>query len=370
MTKPDVYQQLRKHLDGLPVGYPSTKSGVELRILRRLFTEEEAEMACQLRPFPETAAEVAQRIGRPPAQVEPLLEHMAKKGLISRSRAGGKTTFAASWFIIGIYEHQVATLTKDFAKDFEQYVNEALRNEIASTKTPQLRVIPVHTSITPTMRVAPYEDARQIIRAQSKIAVAECICKKEKALLGHGCTKPREVCLTFSTAAYDYIENGLGREITQEEALDILDRAEQAGLVMSPGNVQKNFAMCLCCGCCCALLSNLKKLPKPSALVASNYYAHANPELCEGCETCLTRCQMNAITIHDGSAKVNLDYCIGCGLCTTTCPTGALTLVRKKESATLVPPANVVELYMKIGKERETRQSADVQQHPRTKSVR
>jgi formate hydrogenlyase subunit 6/NADH:ubiquinone oxidoreductase subunit I len=370
MSKSDIYQQLRKHLDSLPVGFPATKSGVELRILRRLFTQEEAEMACQLKPFPETGAEIAQRIGRPPAQVEPLLERMAKKGLISRSRAGGKTVFAASWFIIGIYEHQVATLTKDFAKDFEQYVNEALRDEIASVKTPQLRVIPVHTSITSTMRVAPYEDARQIIRAQSKIAVAECICKKEKALLGHGCDKPREVCLTFSTAAYDYIENGLGREITQEEALEILDRAEQAGLVMSPGNVQKNFAMCLCCGCCCALLSNLKKLPKPSALVASNYYAQGNPELCEGCETCLTRCQMNAITVHDGTAKVNRDYCIGCGLCTTTCPTGALTLVRKKESETLVPPANVVELYMKIGKERQTRQSTDAHQPPRSESVR
>jgi electron transport complex protein RnfB len=355
MSRSDIYQRLRKHLDSLPVGFPSTKSGVELRILRRLFTEEEAEMACQLKPFPETTLAIAQRLGRSLAQVEPLLERMAKKGLISRSRAGGRTTFAASWFIIGIYEHQVATLTKEFAKDFEQYVNEALRTEIASTKTPQLRVIPVHTSLTPTMRVAPYEDARQIIRAQSKIAVAECICKKEKALLGHGCDKPREVCLTFSTAAYDYIENGLGREITQEEALTILDRAEQAGLVMSPGNVQKNFAMCLCCGCCCALLSNLKKLPKPSSMVASNYYAEVNPKLCEGCETCLTRCQMDAITVKDGVANVNLDYCIGCGLCITTCPSGALTLKRKAESKITVPPANAVELYTKIGNERLAR---------------
>ncbi len=126
---------------------------------------------------------------------------------------------------------------------------------------------------------------------------------------------------------------------------------------MSPGNVQKNFAMCLCCGCCCALLSNLKKLPKPSALVASNYYAQADPKLCEGCETCLTRCQMDAITVKDDKVKVSLDYCIGCGLCTTTCPTGALTLKRKAESKISVPPTNVVELYTRIGSEKQARAS-------------
>jgi electron transport complex protein RnfB len=352
MTEQDIYMRLREHLDSLPVGFPSTKSGVELRMLRRLFTEEEAELACHLQPLPETVEQVAKRINLDPKELEPLLEVMAQKGLIFRTRSGGVTAYRASWFVIGIYEAQVKRLTKEFAQEFEEYIEEAFEKWLYETKTQQLRVVPVQASITPTMGVASYDDARELIRQQSKISVTECICKKEKALLGEGCDKPREVCLAFSTGAWSYIESGIGREITQEEALKILDLAEESALVISPGNAQKTFCICCCCGCCCALLSNLKKLPKPATLVASNHYAEVNPELCSGCGTCLERCQIDAITVEE-KASINLDRCIGCGLCVTTCPEEALTLKTKDESQITVPPANVVELYMKIGTERQ-----------------
>jgi len=346
----DVYEQLREHLDSLPVGFPKTESGVEIRILKRLFTEEEAEMATHLTPLPATVEEIAQRANREAADIEALLERLANKGLIFRSRKGGVTTYRAEWFVVGIYERQVGTLTKEFVEDFEQYVDEALRDEIISTSTPQLRVVPVAESVEHSIAVAAYDDIRDIIRRQTKIAVADCICKKEKALLGEGCDNPREVCLVFSTGAYAYIENGIGREISQEEALKILDMAEKAGLVCSPSNDQKNFAVCLCCGCCCAILTNLKKLPKPSTLVASNYYAEVDSELCTGCETCIDRCQMDAISMNGDMAKIDLDYCIGCGLCVTTCPSDALSLKEKEDK--YVPPKNALELYQKIGEER------------------
>ncbi|MFX1561951.1 MAG: ATP-binding protein [Promethearchaeota archaeon] len=356
MTKQDIYVRLREHLDSLPVGFPSTKSGVELRILRRLFTEEEAEMACHLQPLPETVEQIAKRTNRDSKELEALLEQMAKKGLIFKSKAGGKTAYRASWFVIGIYEAQVKRLTKEFAQEFEEYIDENFEKWLYDSKTPQLRVVPVQSSITPSIGIASYEDARELIRQQSKIAVTECICKKEKALLGEGCDKPREVCLAFSTGAWSYIENGIGREITKEEALQILDLAEESGLVISPGNAQKTFCICCCCGCCCALLSNLKKLPNPAAFVASNHYAEVDSELCIGCGTCLDRCQIDAITVEE-KAIINLDRCIGCGLCVTTCPEEALTLRKKDESQIIVPPSNVVELYMKIGNERLQKRS-------------
>jgi NAD-dependent dihydropyrimidine dehydrogenase PreA subunit len=351
MPTEDVYDRLRTHLDNLPVGFPKTKSGVEMRILRRLFTEEEAEMAVNLTPFPETLEEIALKIQRDPKEIEPLLETMANKGLIFRNRKGGVTRYRAEWFVVGIYERQVGTITKEFAEDFEQYVDEALRDEIVSTtSTPQLRVVPVAESIDHSIDVAAYDDIRDIIKRQSKIAVAECICKKEKELLGEGCDNPREVCLVFSTGAYAYIENGIGREISQEDALKILDEAEAAGLVCSPSNDQKNFVVCLCCGCCCAILVNLKKLPQPSALIASNYYAQVDSDVCTGCETCIERCQMDAISMDDGIAKIDLDYCIGCGLCVTTCPSDALSLKEKDDK--YIPPKNALELYQRIGEER------------------
>ena len=116
MAEKDVWLQLREHLDGLPVGFPSTNSGVELRLLRHLFTEEEAEMACHLSPFPQTAEQIAQQIGQAPENVEVLLEQMSAKGLVFNSRARGVTTYRAAWFVVGIWEHQVNRLTKEFVK--------------------------------------------------------------------------------------------------------------------------------------------------------------------------------------------------------------------------------------------------------------
>jgi ferredoxin len=353
MVSNDVYVALQEHLDNLPVGFPKTESGVELRILKRLFTEEEAIMAMHLTYIPETAEVIAQRINEESEEIEPLLEQLAKKGLIFRARKGGVVTYRAEWFAIGIYEHQVKNMTKELAEDFEQYLDEALREElVASADPPQLRVVPVHASLTPTMGVMPYEDAREIVRKQSKIAVAPCICRLEKRALGEECKKPDEVCMVFSTGAYYYIENGYGREITTDEALKILDQAHDVGLVCSPSNDQKGFVICNCCGCCCEILASLKKIPKPSSLVASNYFAEVDVDTCSGCETCIDRCQMDAIIMEGGVASIDLDYCIGCGLCVTTCPSDALSLKRKDESEITVPPANAMELYTRIGEKR------------------
>ncbi|MFX1318562.1 MAG: 4Fe-4S binding protein [Promethearchaeota archaeon] len=354
MDSNTVYEHLREHLNNLPVGFPKTESGVELRILKRLFTEEEAEMATYLTYIPETVEQIAQRRERDPEEIKPLLEQLADKGLIFRSHKGGVTQYRAEWFAIGIYEHQVNNMTKELAEDFEQYMEEALRDElVASADPPQLRVIPVAASLTPSMSVLPHEDAREIVKKQNKIAVAPCICKREKEALGEQCDKPEEVCMVFSTGAYYYIENGYGREITVDEALKILDEAHDAGLVCSPSNDQKGFVICNCCGCHCGILTNLKNLPNPASLVASNYYAEVDMDSCTGCETCLDRCQMDAISMENGVAQIDLEYCIGCGLCVSTCPSEALSLKRKDNVVT--PPANAFELYTKIGEKRLSR---------------
>ncbi len=352
MTEKDVYRKLQEHLDSLPVGFPATKSGVEIRILRHLFTEEEARMACHLTPFAASAEQIAQKSGHTPAEAEKLLEQMGRKGLIFTSRKGGKSTYRAAWFAIGIFEHQVTRLTKEFYQDVEQYIEEGLRDEIVSAQTPQLRVVPVETSFDSKMEIAPYDSVRELIKQQSKLVVAECICRKGSKLKGEGCGKPLETCLVFSTGAFYYLENGLGREISQEEALEIIDKAEEAGLVLQPGNAQKTFNICACCGDCCEILKNLKKFPKPSEMVASNYYAQIDADSCSSCETCIDRCQMDAITVPD-TAVVDLDRCIGCGLCVTTCPSEAITMKQKEESELTVPPATGTDLYIKIGTERQ-----------------
>jgi len=198
----------------------------------------------------------------------------------------------------------------------------------------------------------PYEEARKLIEQQTKIVLAPCICRKEHAMIGKGCGKSVEACLVFSSGAYFYENNGLGRSISREEAINILNKAEEEALVLQPTNAQKITNMCLCCGDCCQILKSLKRLPNPASLVHSNYYVRIRKEDCLGCETCVERCQMEAIHMQDGIAEVNLDYCIGCGLCVSTCSGKVIDLVRKNEEDCYTPPANVVETYIRIAQER------------------
>ncbi len=357
LSSDEVYEHLREHLDSLPVGYPKTDSGVEIRILKQLFTKEEAELATQLTIMPETADQIANRLERDRAEISSLLEEMVRKGLIFHTRKSDVTTYSAGFFLIGIYERQLETITEEFARDFNQYMDEGLRDELVKQQTVQFRTIPVKSSITPELGVAPYEDIREIVKRQSKIAVMECLCKKKSAMLGEGCDNPREVCMIFSSGAWTFLEAGLAREITQKEALKILDEAEAAGLVCSPSNEQKGFIVCLCCGCCCDILKSYKKYPKPSSMCHTNYFAVVDTELCTGCETCVERCQMDAITLDEEKANIDLDHCIGCGLCVSTCPSDALSLKQKDKSSIRIPPTNMYKLYEQAGLERLAQKS-------------
>ena len=106
-----------------------------------------------------------------------------------------------------------------------------------------------------------YEQAEELIRGQKKLLVAPCICRREHKMTGEGCDKPEETCLVFGLGADYYQRNGLGRLIDMDEALDILAKAEKAGLVLQPSNAKKIVNICCCCGCCCQVLKTLKMYP-------------------------------------------------------------------------------------------------------------
>ena len=111
--------------------------------------------------------------------------------------------------------------------------------------------------------------------------------------------------------------------------------------------------MCNCCGDCCEILKSIKTHPKPAEKVYTNYYAAVDRDSCQACETCVGRCQMEAIKIRvDNIAEVDRDRCIGCGLCTTTCPAKAVTLQRKPESECRTPPASGQEYLMNLASSR------------------
>jgi len=92
----DVYQSLAAHLDNLPGGFPSTESGVEIRILKRLFNPAEAEIARTLNMLPEPVGAIAQRLDMAPEDLANVLKEMARKGLIVHSGKGGQPAYAAA----------------------------------------------------------------------------------------------------------------------------------------------------------------------------------------------------------------------------------------------------------------------------------
>ena len=201
------------------------------------------------------------------------------------------------------------------------------------------------------MNIMPYEQAEKIIQNQSKIVVAPCICRKEHTMVGKGCDRLLEACLIFGNGAYYYEKNGLGRSISQDEALEILNKGFEAGLVLQPGNSKKPANICMCCGCCCQILINLNTQDSPAKAVCSNYYAVVSEEDCTACGTCVDRCQMDAVTLED-VAQIETERCIGCGLCVVTCDSEAIDLKEKAEADRWVPPSNTYKTYLKIARER------------------
>ena len=347
----DVYPRLREHLDSLPAGFPATESGVELRILKRLFTPEEAGLAIHVGMKLEPAAAIAGRAGLSEAEAEARLKQMSRRGLIFSIEAPDRPhVYMAAQFVVGIWEYHVNDLDPEFIRDMDEYL--PILSGTAFSRLPQLRTIPVGKSISAGMEVLPYEQAEEIVRRQTTFLVAPCICRREHRIKGAGCDKLAEACLVFGHGADYYARNGLGRYISLEETLGILKKAEEQGLVLQPSNAQEIVNICCCCGDCCQVLKHLKRLPVPAAAVASPFVASLDQALCVGCETCLARCQMDALTMDDARAVLDADRCIGCGLCVTTCPSGALTLQRKPADKLPPVPKNMREALMLRAKAR------------------
>jgi NAD-dependent dihydropyrimidine dehydrogenase PreA subunit/DNA-binding MarR family transcriptional regulator len=350
----DIYEKVRQRLDMFPQGFPKTASGVELEILRRLFTPEEGEIMLALRPAPESASVVAKRLSRDTEEMGKQLYGMSKKGLILRTRTpDGQILYGLAPWIVGIWEWQLNNLDQELARLKERYTEEGMLPERRKTKISGMRTIPVEKEIIGASEIEPYEKVSEILNSHTKFAVSDCICRKEQKLMGKGCDKLMEACMTFGPAADYYIENGLGREITREEARAMILKAEEQGLVHCSSNQKgAKLFMCNCCGCCCGVLQAVNKHNIPAAMTKSNYFAKVDPETCTGCESCVDRCQVNAIQVQDGIARIEKAKCIGCGLCVSTCPTASISLVHKEKDDLPIIFPDPLALVQAIGKEK------------------
>ncbi|MBN2722898.1 MAG: 4Fe-4S binding protein [Deltaproteobacteria bacterium] len=345
-----VYRKLQQHLDKYPVGFPETETAVEIEILKSFFSPLEAGIVLCLSITPNSIFRILVRYRLmwekriTFTELRKSLEKLYMEGSIIKSSNG---KYSLAFLAIGMFEFHVDDLTPKLMKLMHSYFEEGFGNEFFRGGIPQLRTSPHLKALSPEYKVDTYDNIRQFVSNwDDKIGVANCVCKQGEKELGKSCKQVTdfEICLFFGESPY--IERDRGRYISKTECLGILERSERDGLVIQPGNTLKPFCICLCCGCCCGVLTSAKKRKDPSSLFATNYAADFNKDLCINCGICISRCQMDAFSKSDGTIIFSSNKCIGCGLCVTTCPVGAVKLKKKKKPVR--PPLSIELLYLKI----------------------
>lgn len=332
----DVYEQLARALDLLPLGFPRTQSGVELQILRKIFLPDEALVASNMTGTSETVESIAERANLPKEETEQRLEAMLGRRIIWSSVKSGLPKFRLAPYVVGFYEEQLETMDHELAHLCERYWMEGGGEGIMRYEPNTNRVAPAHRAFK-TEVILPYDDVRELMLQAKSFQLRDCICRKQQDLIGaRKCDFPIRNCLSFFAAELPVEPN----TITQKEALELLDQAEEIGMVHTVANQANGFFwLCNCCGCCCAMLRGINELGIQHSVARANYYAVVDPQECKSCGTCEDRCQVNAVSVDD-VATIDVAKCIGCGVCVSGCPNEALSLNLVPDAEIITPPEN------------------------------
>ena len=320
MTQENMYQQLSE-----AIGAGDSK--VIPDIFKMLADENEAKVLLAAAP-PATLEELAEKTGIPKDDVEKMIEPLFKKGLLFKSKKPDATRYYRVRQLLQF--HDATILAPDMPQDFfdlwkKYHATEFLRDhkrieDILPRSA--VRVVPVNVAVDPDIKVAAFDDVKQIVAKAGNLAVTNCTCR----VIDGSCKLPLEVCIQVNKAADYAIERGSGRQLTKEETLDMLKMCEEEGLVHCVGNTRGlGHIICNCCqDCCINWPGDIKSTGKFTA--PSRFTAAIDPDLCTSCETCLERCYFDAINIDDDTTEIDEEKCMGCGLCVVTCPEEALDL--------------------------------------------
>ncbi len=272
------------------------------------------------------------------------LDALARKGVVWRAERDGRILYNLNDAFFIFFRGPFSALHLDqaaaaMAPSLNRYVRDGLMDQLAPVGTKPLRTIPIGGTIEDPRRIAPYEDVMKIIESQNFLAVSNCACKQRKRVDPNSaqCKHPEEVCLHFGDLAHYLVDNGLSREISKEEAKDILKVAAEAGLVHAISNRQSDVdTICNCCNCSCVFFESYHVLKHEKSHDFSNYRLRINPETCKACGLCIQRCPVQALKLEDSplaknkqrkAAKlIHSNQCLGCGVCVHKCPSQSLLL--------------------------------------------
>ncbi len=334
----DEYERLAAALDRLASGFPRSESGVELKILRKMVSAEEAALACVMTATPEAVPVIAERAGLPVREAGQILKELARRGFVWVSSTPGARGFRLAPYVVGSYEaYMLRGPDPEFAQLAEEYSSGAGRALLMAQPSIH-RTLPARAAVKSEW-VLPYDDVRTVLLNAKSFVVGDCVCRVQQDLLdSRRCDFPVKACLWFSASETEGSEGA----ISQAEALEFLDEVEKIGLVHTVSNVQEGHGyVCNCCGCCCGLLRGITEWGIHDSVAQANYYAEIDQELCTACAVCAGRCQVNAISESEGSYLVDRALCIGCGLCVTGCADHAVTLRPRPAEEVVAPPQNL-----------------------------
>jgi NAD-dependent dihydropyrimidine dehydrogenase PreA subunit len=329
-----IYEHLAEALDKLPNGFPRTSSNVEIRLLKKIFSPEEASLACQLGGSMESCDVLSERTGLSAEQADAKLTKMVEKGMLWDREEEGKHLFRLAPFIVGIYE--ASSIDHELAHLVEEYLANGGAAGIMRPQPAIHRVVPAYNAAKSEW-ILPYDDVKALLTGSKSFSLRDCVCRVQQKHMGHECGFPLRTCLSFSA-----VESPSGQySVSKEDALAFLDEAEELGLVHTVSNVMKGVGyVCNCCGCCCGLLRGITDWGIENSVAYANYYADIDAQECVGCGTCRERCQVHAISEDNEVSVVDREKCIGCGLCVTGCQNGAARLERKSDNEIVSPPVD------------------------------
>ncbi|MBU5475044.1 FAD-dependent oxidoreductase [Roseburia sp. MSJ-14] len=254
-----------------------------------------------------TVKEIAAIVNKPEDYCFEQLKKLAVYGVCFWNTIDGEEVFWAETWIPGTMEMIVNNSENCKKYPIIGYAMEAygrVRGPKSSGAFPPgvglMRVIPIETAIEGNTRRASYEEVSKYLNENDIFTVTDCSCRTDRELMGEGCGHLKEdMCIQMGHAAEYYIKTGRGRQITREEAFEIIKRAEENGLMHQIPNIDgsgKTHAICNCCGCGCLSLRTAEMF-KNNDMVRSNYVARVDKEKCVACGQCVENCPVNALKL-------------------------------------------------------------------------
>ena len=336
-------------------------------ILSLLFDEREAFVASSFPLEEATLSELVRLTKIPEAELLPLLDRMADKGLVMDMPYGEEVYYLLLPGLIGFFEFTFMKNRTDLplerlAKLMREYLAESQAGEFFGSKTPLTRSLMYEEHIPVTSEVTSYERARDIIREAGFGAVGMCYCRHKKEHLDETCDKGAPVdgiCISLGSAARFMSRRGFAEEKSTDELLAVLDSARKLNLTHITDNIRhKPSFICNCCSCCCELLAGVQ-MGYHDGVAKTGFRAVIDQNQCNACGICFRACNVKAIALPEGVrlakgsgryALVSDKLCLGCGACVSVCKQGALTMVPAAER--VLPPLKRKDLYVRILREK------------------